>query len=537
MVLQSWMTSSLVRHFPLSPARPARPFECEAALNERVSFQVAFRMLQHGRIRAEVSAPGDLSVRVRRVGYVPLRHHNTLVPEDERDGLGLIPGYVPDPLFDECEAFFPQGETHAFWITVVPGPDARPGVHRVKVTLVQTDAKGKAARFAQTATIRLRDVAIEPRRGFHVTNWFYNDALLDYYRCKPFEARYWEVLPAYLGDVASHGQDIVYAPAFTPSLDGVKSPSQLVRVSRSGKDRYRFDWRDVKRYVDLARRCGVTHFEWSHFFTQWGARHAVRVYENQGADEKLLWAPDTAATSPVYRRFLAQFMPQFHRFLTAERLLDSSYFHVSDEPHGTEQQANYVAARALLKDVAPWMPVMDALSEVAYGEGQLTDLPIPSIQTALQFVEKGITCGCYYCCGPRGRYLNRLLDTPLAKIRMNGWLFYRWPFQLFLHWGYNYWYRSQTREMLDPYHVQDGMAFERGWAYGDPYMVYPGPNGPVDSMRWEVFADSLQDYALLQTMGIERNSPRLRALKSFEDFPKSEKWIADSRRMLLGGKR
>ena len=60
------------------------------------------------------------SVRVRRVGYVPVRHHNTDTPAEELDGLGDIPGYVPDPLFDEQTLKLPPGETHAFWFTVSP---------------------------------------------------------------------------------------------------------------------------------------------------------------------------------------------------------------------------------------------------------------------------------------------------------------------------------------------------------------------------------------------------------------------------------
>jgi hypothetical protein len=125
-----------------------------------------------------------------------------------------------------------------------------------------------------------------------------------------------------------------------------------------------------------------------------------------------------------------------------------------------------------------------------------------------------------------------LLDTPLAKIRMNGWLFYRWPFHGFLHWGYNYWYKSQTRTRIDPFNVQDGLMWP-GWAYGDTFMVYPGADGPIDSLRWEVFADSMQDYALLQTLGVERDAKLLRDLKTFEDFPKSADWLARTRRKLL----
>jgi len=119
---------------------------------------------------------------------------------------------------------------------------------------------------------------------------------------------------------------------------------------------------------------------------------------------------------------------------------------------------------------------------------------------------------------------DKILDTPLAKIAMHGLLFYRWPFHGFLHWGYNYWYESQTRSLIDPFSVQDGLAWDGAWAYGDPFVVYPGKEGPIDSMRWEVFGESLQDYSLLQALGTERHDDRLEKLISFEDFPKEESW-------------
>lgn len=64
-------------------------------------------------------------------------------------------------------------------------------------------------------------------------------------------------------------------------------------------------------------------------------------------------------------------------------------------------------------------------------------------------------------------------------------------------------------------------------------MIYPGPNGPIDSLRWEVFAESLQDYAILQTAGIEPNDPMLMDIKSYADFPKNEEWIDLALRQIL----
>ncbi|HEX2948804.1 MAG TPA: DUF4091 domain-containing protein, partial [Armatimonadota bacterium] len=373
---------------------------------------------------------------------------------------------------------------------------------------------------------------LPPRKNFPVTHWFYADALLDWYKFPGFTEPFWQMLDAYFADLASHGQDTIYVPVFTPPLDGVKRPTQLLHVRCEG-DHYRFDWSLVRRWIATAQAHGLQRFEWTHLFTQWGVEHAIRIYDGHGAEEQLLWPPETGATSSTYRHFLTQFLPEFHQFLCDEGLLESSFFHLSDEPHGEAHLANYRAARSLLRELAPWMRVMDALSEINFAREGLTDIAVPTITNAPAFVQEGFSPWAYFCCGPRGTYLNRLLDTPLQKIRMSGWLFYRTQVHGFLHWGYNYWYQSQTRTLIDPFTVTDGLAWP-GWAYGDTFVVYPGEHGPIDSLRWEVFAESLQDYALLQATGIAPDDALLADITDFAQFPRDIAWITSRREQLLG---
>jgi hypothetical protein len=533
MPLISTCTSSSKRWFPSSVPHPESYLELEGALNEQFSFQIVMRLDDEERqtVKVTASVRPSWDVRVRRVGYVPVRHHNTPIEPvgPDLDCHGEIPGFVPDPLFEESELLLPEGEAHAFWITVSPGEDAEPGTYHISV---EVDLEGGISQ-THRVPVTLHNVRLEARESFSITHWFYNDALMDYYRTDGYDEAFWEILPAYLRNAAEHGLDTLYVPVFTPPLDGVKRPSQLLHITRSGHDKYQFDWQDVNRYVETARKCGISKFEWCHLFTQWGARSAIRIYDGQGQDESLLWDADTSATSDTYRIFLSQFLPEFKQFLADNNLMDRSFFHISDEPHGEEHLASYREARNMLQDLAPWMPTMDALTEIAFASEGLTDMPIPSITTALDFNAADIPSWCYYCCGPRGRFLNRLLDTPLSKIAMHGLLFYRWPFQGFLHWGFNYWYKSQTRHLIDPFSVQDGLAWDRAWAYGDPFVVYPGPDGPIDSIRWEIFAESLQDYRLLQTLGISREHDALMDLVSFEDFPKDESWRSAFRKRIF----
>lgn len=526
--MQVWLASSLMRHFPASRPGRRRSLRLHAARGEQVSFQLAFRTgSEDCKVTAEVAAPEALHVRLRRVGYVPVQHHNTATPEEELDGVGHIPGYVPDPLLPDLTVHAGPFETHAFWISVRVPAEAKPRSYRVRVDL---KAEGQDP-VTLSAAVVVHPAVIRARRDFPVTHWFYCDALCDWYKVEPFEEAFWPIVDKYLADLAAHNQDTSHVPLFTPPTDGVKRPNQLLDVRRQG-DCHVFDWSLVRRWVEHAKRAGLSRFEWPHLFTQWGAKRAIRIYEGHGGSDRLLWEPETSGTSAIYRGFLSHFLPEFRRFLDEQGLLGASFFHLSDEPHGEEHLANYRAARAMLREIAPWMKVMDALSDITFAREGLVDTPIPVIDKAPEFVREGFPAWVYFWGGPRGRHAQRTLDTPLVKTKMLGWLFYRNRARGFLHWGYNYWYQSQTRNLVDPYQVNDALAWP-SWAHGDPFQVYPGADGPVASLRWEVFAESLQDYALLQTVGVDPDDPMLAEIQDYAEFPRDEAWILQQRAELL----
>ena len=172
MALQCVLTASTVRHYPNQPLPARTRLKIEAARNERFSFQVALRADAATKVEVAAEGPAGWSVRVRRVGTVPMAHHNTPILADplDMDGLGHIPGFVPDPLFDEQKLLLPQSELHAFWISVVPGAKASPGSETVTVTVTPDEGKGRPVRLKQS--VRLRDVELAPRRDFDVTHWF-----------------------------------------------------------------------------------------------------------------------------------------------------------------------------------------------------------------------------------------------------------------------------------------------------------------------------------------------------------------------------
>ena len=236
--MQYWLSTSLKRFYPRSPAMNCPTLALEAARSERLSFQALFRTDGEERtVSATVNAPAGVEVLVRRVGYVPMPHLNTQVPPAEIEGLEYLPGYVPDPLLPETVIHAGPYETHAFWITLRVDTDTSPGPREVHVTL---SAEG-AEPVTLSATLTVHPGVLPKRRDFPVTHWFYADALMDRYGVEPFEEAFWRILDPYLANVAAHGQDTIYVPVFTPPLDGVKRPTQLLHVRREG-DRYVFGW-------------------------------------------------------------------------------------------------------------------------------------------------------------------------------------------------------------------------------------------------------------------------------------------------------
>jgi hypothetical protein len=530
-----WSESSLKRVYPNSEPGSAAPLELITARNAQLSFQACFRNLRDCciRVRATVEAPAGWSVQIRRVGYMPQQQLSTDVPLDEIDGVGHVPGLVPDPLYLEETANIGPESNGAFWITLKVPADAEVGVKEVIATLTVEDefrfpmwmnAKPYSAKLPIAVDVRL--IVLKPRQDFPVTHWISADSIWEYYKTEPFSDRFWELADAYIADLTAHNVNVVYSPIFNARHEILERPAQLLKVRPLGDDRYEFDFSDVRRWIQLAKKHNADHVEWTHFFTPapTSGKYPQRIFERWDAIGKLLWAPEISATSDTYRRFLEQFLPQFKQVLEDEGVLDRSLFHCADEPDGDVQLADYRAARRLLRELAPWMKVIDAMSEPRFATEGLTDMPVPSIVTAPHFAEANCPAWVYFCCGPRGRYLQRFHDTPLPKLRMAGWLFYKLKARGFLHWGHNYWFVFCTGTITNPF-IDAAVSAWPGMPHGDAFVVYPGENGPIDSIRWEVFAESLQDYALLQSAGVDPDDAMLAELKTYEVFPKSEAWI------------
>jgi len=537
-----WLETSLKRVFPLSKPGNRTSLSLVSPRNATASFQVCYQnqSISGLTVQCTVEAPDGVAAQVRRVGYVPQRNLTAGVALEDQDGLGFIPGLVPDPLFPEQQAVTgPQG-TQSFWVTLRISSDASVGTHALTAKLTFGEDS-----VSLPVHLDIRSLVVKPRKDFPVTHWWNADGIYDYYKVDAFGDDWFRIVEPYLRNMVSHGSNVIFVPTFHHRREVVQRPAQLLIVNKVGDGKYQFDWSRVKRFVDLAKQCGFEEFEWPHFWHMniqptgaiLSCAEPQRVYTFRDGKAELVIPADAPATGEAYVTFLKQFLPEFQRFLQQEKLDKISWYHVSDEPEGKpEDIKNFKDAHELLLEMAPWMKgrVLDAISPIEYGRQRLVDYPIPNVAAAAAYRAEGIPHWVYYCCGPKGSCLNRFFDTPLAKLRMGGFLYYKLEALGFLHWGFNFWYvmdlgfNPVPQNLIDPF--ADGAvgtsAGGEGEPYGDSFVVYPGADGkPMDSIRWEVFAESLQDYAILQTAGIKPDDPMLASLTSYCGFPYSEEWI------------
>ena len=289
----------------------------------------------------------------------------------------------------------------------------------------------------------------------------------------------------------------------------------------------------------MCRRNGIKYFEMSHLFTQWGALHAPKIMAEVDGETKRIFGWETDSTGKEYEDFLTSLAPCLTSFLENEGIADRCYFHVSDEPGDKDIEVYGKVSGLLHRLFGEKFKFIDALSEFTFYEKGYVPLPIPCEDKIEDFYGKVPELWTYNCCGPRDNfYSNRFLSMPLQRTRIIGMQMYKYDVKGFLHWGYNFYYSHQSKEVIDPYRDTCGRNWVPG---GDPFIVYPGKDGKAeDSLRHELFYDAIQDLNVMRALEKKIGRDAVIALIheglnyriSMTDYPHSTEWLMQLREKL-----
>lgn len=528
---------SLIKVFADEPF-DVQPFHKASALhNETYSFQVAYRADQILKnVQARIVSDIADSVTIRAVGLVPSEF--PMYPDHDKNVLRVTPGLYPDPLFplQKDGLSCPPEQWRSIWITVEAKETMEPGVHPIKVVL-ETEAGEQLG--SEIFELEIIPVTLPAQRLIH-TEWFHSDCIATFYGIPVFGEEHWVRIEQFVQTATRHGINMLLTPLFTPPLDtrigGERPTVQLVDIEKTG-DSYRFGFEKLQRWVEMALLNGIEYFEFNHLFTQWGALHAPKIVATVDGQFMQIFGWDTDAGGNEYRHFLSQFLPELVQFIKQNSLEKRSYFHVSDEP-SMSNMGSYRKARELIEEFLSEFPIMDALSDYAFYEQGLVENPIPANNHIGPFLENNVAdLWTYYCYMQYQEVSNRFFVFPSARNRIIGLQFYKFRIAGFLQWGYNFWNTQYSIKAIDPYRVTDaGFSFPSG----DAFVVYPGEEGPIESLRLEVFYEALQDLRALELLESKIGRDNVLALLeegldqpiTFSEYPVDADWLLEKRELV-----
>lgn len=496
------LTDSLEKVLPGAMPRALRWREWVCWPGETVSFQVAARILetepyQQSRLRLVLEGSAARMIRIRRVQLEPVLFATQL--ESDENYLTKTAAMLPDalvPLEPDAVPIFRclAGQWDTFWCDWQVAPDMKPGIYELDV--LAKDDRDQVA-FRQALKLHVQQMPLPKLKIWH-TEWFHADCLADYYQVPVWSDAHWQIVENYIASAAAHNVNMLLTPLFTPPLDTAvgkeRTTCQLLNV-RLEQDTWQFDFSRLDRWIELCKKHGIQTIELNHLFTQWGAAAAPKVVATIDGQEKRIFGWDTPAVGGAYTRFLRCLLPELKDHLRQIGMLEHTWFHISDEPDGKSRK-QWKAARRSVADLLEGCHVLDAMSDLSFFlEGEI-QTPVAANDHIEPFVQEGVPeLWTYYCCCQCNRVPNRFTAMPSARNRILGALLYRYELKGFLHWGFNFYHSACSERHIDPWKTGDG---DGSWPAGDPFLVYPGPDGvPYESIRGAVLREAFQDHRLL----------------------------------------
>ena len=501
--LQLWPVDALVKVFPEARPERARPIQVEAASGEHASLQVVFRSEASIQgLHAQVSelkrtmAAGALVPRpVRFVGYVPV---DRPTQKPSKDQLRKPPADYPDPLLESDALDVPAGKAQAVWVSVPVPTNAPPGIYHGTLTLSGT-VGGKPVRARQRLTVKVYPAVVGPSRLW-VTDWFAMHWPHLQISPAPESDEYYGLLRRYARNLAEHRHNVALI-----------SPLRLARYSVGPDGRLAIDFSRFDRWVQIFKDEGVIgRIEGGHIGGRKGGWESEFIVTVKQVKDGKVMSSNADPASPEADAFFAQFFPALVAHLQEKGWRECYLQHLADEPIATNI-ASYRAMAALARKYAPQLRIIEAChTKDLVGA---IDVWVPQLnflhQDFAHYQQRqhaGDKVWFYTCVFPQGEYANRFIEQPLIKTRLLHWINFRYGVTGYLHWGYNHW--TQESPFTHTTRAHGGPSYLPA---GDPWIVYPGRDGPLDSIRFEAMRDGIADYELLCLLA-EKNPDAARRL-------------------------
>ena len=478
--------------------------EIKAFRGERVSYQIGVSLDRYAALDVELESSLSDYIKLYKIKSVPCDVPYT-EPSADDNYLTKEPALIPDvliPIEDEKNVLGVIASVPvSLWVDIALPQDIPAGkyeilirfTHHMKFPEVTTNI------YEKKMTVEVLEKKLpEPKLVY--ARWLHTDCIADAHHVEIHSEEHWKLIEDYIRAAAEIGVNMILVPVHTPPLDtdeGVCRPNVgIVDIEKNG-DKYTFGFEKFERFINICKKHGIKYFEIAHMFSQGYSKFAPNIMVTENGKRDYMFGWHTTGDDPEYTNFVPQYVAAIAAEVEREGIAEQTYFHICDEPRLTVIE-NYRRAYSLIKPNIGRCKTVDALSDFDFVEEGLVEIPITLICELKKFLENKLPeQWIYYACVPQKDYINCHLAMSLSRVRMLGFLLYKYDIKGFLHWGLNFYYCPSSKYAINPYLTT---SVDHRYPSGDPFVLYPAHDGVYHSMRGKVTLDAMNDLALCQML-------------------------------------
>ncbi|MGX5211123.1 glycoside hydrolase domain-containing protein [Streptomyces violaceus] len=499
-----------VPRYPMTTiqGKDTKELKLSAVRNEQVSAQLAIASGQNlDDVKAAVgdlTGPGGAKLsgadtQVRFVKYVPVQRSKSEVDwsatiDQVSSGKEVSgdrnPDVVGDALEERSSVDVPAYAAQPLWFTFHIPEKATPGTY---TGTVKVNADGRT-QTTYPLTIEVADASVPAPKDykFFLDVWAQPETIAKNHGVKLWSDDHWKLVEKYNRDLASRGQKVINTTIVdnpwhhqwslgTRESQTATPYSSMVGWSWNGKT-FSFDFSRWDKYVQTARRAGLgpdigafsmLAFQDQEHLTYTDTSTGKTVYENVdlGGDR--------------WREAWGAFLPAFEKHLKEKGWLENTWLSFDERPIST-----MTVVKDFVHEVAPTFDSRISVAGSISTEGVASNLSVDwggiDAMTKEKVAErrKAGKITTFYVYGAPA-HPNTLSFSPAVESRMLPWISAQRNLDGFLRWSYNSWTSDPFKQ---PVHI---------FTQGDEYLVYPGKDGPMSSIRWEQLKEGIEDYELI----------------------------------------